>query len=209
MVDIPVMLRVSGRRVVIVGGGGVARRRAASLLEAGARVTVIAPRIDPEIEKLGVTLLRRGYHYGDLTGAFLTVVATDDVAVNQAVAGEAAERQVLVNRTDDPEAGDVQVPAHRRVGPVTIAVHSGGISAKAASAIRDQLVATLDPDWALLLQTVEPFRGKVQEEVADAARRQTILMKLADEHAMASLKSGGVEGLLKRCDAIVAEAKRA
>src|SRR5205085_12486991 len=43
MADLPVMLRVAGRRCVIDGRGAVSTRRARALLDAGAMVTVIAP----------------------------------------------------------------------------------------------------------------------------------------------------------------------
>ncbi len=39
----PVELDLGGRDVVVVGGGAVALRRARALVDAGARVTVIAP----------------------------------------------------------------------------------------------------------------------------------------------------------------------
>ena len=39
----PLFLDLAGRRVVVVGGGSVAARRVAALLDAGARVQVVAP----------------------------------------------------------------------------------------------------------------------------------------------------------------------
>ncbi len=199
------MLRVRGQKAVIVGGGSVAKRRAAALLEAGADVTVIAPRIDPLLEAMTIKIERRGYRHGDLAGAMLVVVATDDMDVNLAVAREATERHVLVNRTDDPDSGDIQVPAHKRIGPITVAVHSGGASAKAAAMIRDELIAALDPQWPTLLQTVEPYRAQAQREITDASHRQTTLKRLADDQAMASLKGGGVEALKQYCQNVIRE----
>jgi len=45
----PAFLDLSGRNVVVVGGGPVAASKIESLLAAGARVTVVAPDIRPEI----------------------------------------------------------------------------------------------------------------------------------------------------------------
>ena len=42
-------LRLAGRRVLVVGGGTVAQRRLPDLLDAGAEVTVVAPRITATI----------------------------------------------------------------------------------------------------------------------------------------------------------------
>ncbi|HEX9202380.1 MAG TPA: NAD(P)-dependent oxidoreductase, partial [Vicinamibacteria bacterium] len=46
----PVFLKLAGRRVLLVGGGPVASGKLAGLLKAGAHVTVVAPKIRPEIE---------------------------------------------------------------------------------------------------------------------------------------------------------------
>lgn len=42
----PIFLELSGRRVVLIGGGAVAARKAQVLLAAGARLVVVAERID-------------------------------------------------------------------------------------------------------------------------------------------------------------------
>ena len=90
MPDLSVILRVQGRRCVVVGGGPVARRRTESLLQADALITVIAPQVEQRLECLSVQIERRPYREGDLEGAILAVVATDDPAVNEKVADDAA-----------------------------------------------------------------------------------------------------------------------
>lgn len=202
MADLPAMLHISGRRCVIVGGGSVAKRRAASLLEAGAAVTVIAPRIEAELAASPVAAVRRPYQAGDLDGAFLVVIATDDPGVNQRVADDARAARVLTNRSDDPQAGDLIIPAHAHHGPITLAVQTGGASPAAAAAIRRELSAALDPDWARLLEAVAPFRAALQSSVADPASRQEKLRRLADAEAMQTLKARGLDALLERCRAI-------
>lgn len=190
------MLRLADRRVVIVGGGSVAVRRARAMIAAGGRVRVVAPSIDDELRSLPCEWRCRPFEPDDLEGAFLVVVATDDAAVNQAVAGEARRLGVLCNRADDPEAGDFVVPAHSRHGPITLAVHSGGVSAAAAARIRDDLARQLDPDWPVLLRAAAPYRAAIQTRYADQpARRRAALLRLTDERAMNQLKRLGPDGL--------------
>ena len=69
----PLGLDLAGRRVVVVGGGRVALRRTRALVEAGALVTVIAPRFKTDFLEQetslvtrpaagsGITLVRRDY----------------------------------------------------------------------------------------------------------------------------------------------------
>jgi len=47
---LPLLLDLTGRTVVVVGGGRVGLRRCRTLLEAGARVRLIAPSVLPELD---------------------------------------------------------------------------------------------------------------------------------------------------------------
>ena len=204
MADLPVMLNVRGRRCVIVGGGAVAARRAASLREAGAEVVVIAPQVDDTLAQQAGAVHRRPYQRGDLDGACLVVVATDDAAVNEQVAQDAAASGVLTNRADAPERGDLTIPAHARHGPVTLTVHTDGISASAAAAIRRQLSDALDPDWPRLLAIAGDYRQRVQETCADPEDRRARLRRLTDDQAMNILKAQGDDALRDHLDKVTA-----
>jgi uroporphyrin-III C-methyltransferase / precorrin-2 dehydrogenase / sirohydrochlorin ferrochelatase len=122
----PVQLELAGRLVVMVGGGTVALRRTKVLVDAGARVTVIAPDVSSELAALPVTLRRRRYRDGDLAGAWLVHAATDDPAVNAAVAAAADRERIWCIRADDGAASAARTPAVTRHGDITVAVTAGG-----------------------------------------------------------------------------------
>ena len=190
--NLPVMLRLEGRRCVIVGGGPVAARRAASLVGCGAQVVVVAPAMVEALDELMIERRHRGYQSADLDGAFAAVAATDDPAVNRQVADDAETRGVLVNRADHPgSGGDFTVMGHDSYGPLTIAVDTAQSSAAAGKAIRRELGERLDPDWVVLLGAARPWRGKIQRAVADADERTARLRRLTDEAAMRILKDSG------------------
>ena len=69
----PVFLKLADRAVVIVGGGSVATAKLRALLDADARVTVVAPEVTPEIAGSGVTIRRRPFETSDLDDALLAV----------------------------------------------------------------------------------------------------------------------------------------
>src|SRR5688572_5929307 len=77
----PIFLDLRDRPVVVIGAGKVALRKTRGLLEAGARVTVVAPQWEMEFEGLAVRLVRRRFRATDLTGAVLVFATTDDRAV--------------------------------------------------------------------------------------------------------------------------------
>jgi uroporphyrin-III C-methyltransferase / precorrin-2 dehydrogenase / sirohydrochlorin ferrochelatase len=122
----PVELELAGRLVVMVGGGTVALRRTKVLVDAGARVTVIAPDVSSELAALPVTLRRRRYRDGDLAGAWLVHAATDDPAVNAAVAAAADRERIWCIRADDGAASAARTPAVTMHGDITVAVTAGG-----------------------------------------------------------------------------------
>lgn len=142
----PVGLRLLDRRVVVVGGGQVAHRRVAGLLAARARVTVVSPEVTPALEALvepgSLTWVRRRYEAGDLDGAWYAVAATDDPAVNAAVAEEAERGRMFCARADDRAASSVWTPAVGRHGDLVVGVHGGGDPQRAIG-IRDAVVAGL------------------------------------------------------------------
>jgi uroporphyrin-III C-methyltransferase len=142
----PVGLRLHDRRVVVVGGGQVAHRRVAGLLEARARVTVVAPEVTPALEALvepgSLTWVRRRYEPGDLEGAWYAVAATDDPAVNAAVVQEADRSRIFCARADDRWASSVWTPAVGRHGELVVGIHGGGDPQRAIG-VRDAVVAGL------------------------------------------------------------------
>jgi uroporphyrin-III C-methyltransferase/precorrin-2 dehydrogenase/sirohydrochlorin ferrochelatase len=152
----PVEIDLVGRLAVVVGGGAVALRRARALIEAGARVTVIAPEVTSELAALPVTLRRRRYRDGDLTGAWLAHAATDDPAVNAAVAAEAERERIWCVRADDGAASAARTPAVTRHGDITVAVTSGG-DPRRSQRLRSAIALAL-ADGSL---PVRPSRGPV------------------------------------------------
>jgi precorrin-2 dehydrogenase/sirohydrochlorin ferrochelatase len=175
----PVLLDLAGRRCVMVGGGIIAGRRVDGLLTAGARVTVISPRLTRTLAALAaegrIDHEAREYRDGDLDGADLAFVATDAGEVNAAVAREARARGVWINAADDPARCTFILPALVRRGDLTVAVATGGSSPALARAIREELETYLTDDYATLAAIAAEARREVRAAgrpvTADAWRR--------------------------------------
>ena len=203
MPDLPVMLHVEDRRCLVVGGGSVAVRRAGALLACGAQVAVVAPQMDQALADMAIERHLRTFEPDDLDDVLLVVIATDDVEVNEQITKVARRRGILVNRADDPAQGDFVVPAHHHDGPVTLAVHSGGVSATAAAAMRDELAASLDDDWPRLLLLVEPYRKQIQTTLPPGPARQARLRKLGDPAMLQRLKTEGEAAVVVACKVLL------
>lgn len=140
----PLFLDLRGQPVVVVGGGAVATRKVRALARAGAKVTVISPKLSGALRRRrSLRWVARPYRPGDLQGAVLVVAATDDWEVNRAVCREAKRRGLLVNCAAPPEAGNFIVPAVARRAGVTVAFSTGGLSPARAKQLRQALEAWL------------------------------------------------------------------
>ena len=68
----PVFISLKNQKCLVIGGGPVAERKVASLLECGAQVLLVAPKITPELKKRvlagDVEYQQRFYETRDLEG---------------------------------------------------------------------------------------------------------------------------------------------
>ena len=168
----PVNLLVRGRRVVVVGGGRIAARKIEPLLDAGARVEVIAPEVGTEVRAFAdagrLVLHERKFETADVEGAWLVLTATDEPAVNSAVhaAGEAA--RVWVNSADDPDNCSFTLMSVIRRGDLVLTVGTGGRSPALAAHLRRRLQEEIGPEYETLLEVLADAR-----EALRAAGRST------------------------------------
>lgn len=141
----PVMLDLTGRRVLVVGGGVIALRKTVALLEAGAKITVVSPEFNPAWEPVAarVTQIDRAYQFNDAAGYWLVITATNDPAAQQQVFEDGERLGVWVNAADDPQRCAFILPAVHRDGPVIVSVSTSGSAPALAGWLRDRLVRAL------------------------------------------------------------------
>jgi uroporphyrin-III C-methyltransferase/precorrin-2 dehydrogenase/sirohydrochlorin ferrochelatase len=143
----PTALRLLGRPVLVVGGGPVAARRAKGLLDAGARVTVVAPVASAALRELAdaglLTWERRPYVPSDVDGVWFVQTATGDPAVDTQVSADAEAQRIWCVNASDHEASAAWTPAVAVVDDVQIAVNAGG-DPRRAMALRDAVATALE-----------------------------------------------------------------
>jgi uroporphyrin-III C-methyltransferase/precorrin-2 dehydrogenase/sirohydrochlorin ferrochelatase len=143
----PTALRLLGRPVLVVGGGPVAARRAKGLLDAGARVTAVAPAASAALQELAdaglLTWERRDYRTSDVDGAWFVQTATGDSAVDAQVSADAEAQRIWCVNASDHESSAAWTPAVAVVDDVKIAVNAGG-DPRRAMALRDAVATALE-----------------------------------------------------------------
>lgn len=200
----PISLEVEGRRCIVVGGGVVAEHKVRALLDARADVVVVAETCTSGMEGLqaagALSLVRRDYVEGDLSGAFLAIAATDQSAVNAAVYEEGERANVLVNSVDDVEHCHFAVPSVVRRGDLTLTVATGGKAPALAKKLRRELLRQFGPEYVDVVELVgevrrqaQPQRGQVDFDTW-AARWERAL----DDDVVALVKNGRIEAARAR-----------
>ena len=172
---------LTGRAVLVVGAGRIALEKIEGLLAAGAEVTVVAPQVLPEVETLGLTMIRRGYRTDDLDGKFLVVAATATTSVNRRVFRDAEARALLCNVVDVPELCSFILPAVHRHEPIAVAVSTGGASPALAQHLRDQIATVVRPEHAELAHRLRELRPWAKSHFATYDERKAYFAGLVAE----------------------------
>ncbi|GAB5605529.1 siroheme synthase CysG [Sideroxyarcus sp. TK5] len=170
---LPVFQKIDGRLCLVVGGGVVGARKAGVLLEAGARVRVVAPEIDDELKaQANVEAVLARFEPQHLEGVALVIAATNDRAVNKQVSELAQARNIPVNVVDDPELCSFIMPAIMDRSPLMVAFSSGGASPVLTRMMRGKLETVIPQNYSKLAGFAERFREEVKQRVTNPAKRR-------------------------------------
>lgn len=174
-------LDVRDRDCLVVGGGRVGTEKVEGLLACGARVTVVAPQIDPALRSLPVTLHERPFQEHDVADRFVVVVTTNDRATNTEVSRAAAARSILCNVADDPDLCSFILPAVVRRDPIAVAVSTGGASPALAQRIRDDIADLIGPSHAELARMLQDLRPWARRRLPSYEARRDFFQRLVEE----------------------------
>ena len=197
MDHLPIFLDIRDKPAVVIGGGVAAARRARTLLDAGARVTAFAEAPGPEFPALAreprFSQVSRAPGLGDLAGAALCIVATDDPASDEAMRALAKSAGVLTNVAARADLCDFALPAIVDRDPVLIAVSTGGASPILARRLRARLETVIPSGYGRLARFIRDSRPLIAAKLADADSRRRFWERWLDSPAAEAALIGGAE----------------
>lgn len=162
----PAFLKLDNKKCVVVGGGKVAERKLEYLSRIGANIVLISPIISERVQSMvdsgALTWINRNYHEGDIKGASLVFVTTDDSKTNRLISNEASNSGILVNVADKPDECDFIYPSIVKRGDLTIAISTGGKSPAMSKKVREQIEACVGPEYEEYLELAGDLRKKIQ-----------------------------------------------
>jgi precorrin-2 dehydrogenase/sirohydrochlorin ferrochelatase len=191
----PLLHDFEGERVLVFGGGMVGARRVRTFRAAGAEVVVVSPAFaDADFD--GAARVRAAPApaavpgWLDRVAPALIVAATNDEAVNDAVAAAADRRGTLCNRADRSggrDRGRVAVPATVREGPVVVALSTG--SPALTRVLRERVEETVRGAGELAALTGR-LRDRLRDELPPERRRAVLRRVVRSDRVWKTLGSG-------------------
>ena len=178
----PVLLNLKNKKCVVIGGGIVALRKALSLLKAGARVYLISPELCPGLKRLKeqkrIFWTNSAYQKIHLKGAFLTIAATSDKAINTKISQDAKKSGILINTVDAEDLSDFIIPSSISKGGLILCVSTSGQAPCLSKRMRQDIERLLVPEYARFLKILEGIRRELKAKCSDSKLRSRILNTL-------------------------------
>jgi precorrin-2 dehydrogenase/sirohydrochlorin ferrochelatase len=196
---IPLMVDLSGRRVLIFGGGTVGSRKA-RFFSPEADVTVISRSFSDECDVLPVRKreldLSRMADIGIarlIEGTFIVIAATSDEALNDRIGKICREKGILFNNAAG-ETGDLLIPSVIKGEHYLLAISTKGESPAISRFLREYIQASL-PQIDRMVVVQGRLREALQDKVPDTDTRKMILWEvLNDPTVWEALGKGEEEG---------------
>jgi uroporphyrin-III C-methyltransferase/precorrin-2 dehydrogenase/sirohydrochlorin ferrochelatase len=177
MFYLPLFHRLQGAQCLVVGAGQTAVRKLRWLVRAGAHITVVAPQIDPEIQRMrdaGNLVIERREFYAEAVHADLRLVisATNAPQVSESVFARALDERVLVNCVDRTELCTIIFPAIIDRLPILVAVSSMGQSPTLSRSVRGWIETRLPQGLGRLAELAGRLRLEVKQSLPDVDARK-------------------------------------
>ncbi|THB75704.1 MAG: bifunctional precorrin-2 dehydrogenase/sirohydrochlorin ferrochelatase [Desulfobulbaceae bacterium] len=190
----PVNIEMAGRRCLVVGGGKVAARKLVALLDAGAIVEVVSPRIcsgmATVVESRGVTYHQRIYRPTDLTGHFMVFAATDNPDVQKQILQDAKRAGVLLNCADMPEDCDFQLPARLSHHDLLVTISTSGASPAFSTRVRDLIKEVIGPEYGAVVMLMKLLRKKIIDLQDSSEQNKSLFYQILDLNLESLIRSG-------------------
>ncbi len=186
---------IRGLDCLVVGGGEIATRKAALLLDAGANITVIAPKLSEALSQWQKEqkIICQNYAFDaktDISHYRIVIAATNSMHINHIISQKAHADNIPVNVVNNPNDGTFVMPSIVDRDPVQIAISTGGASPVLARLLRGKLESTIPAAYGRLATLAEEFREKAKARFDDVIQRKKFWEKVLEGRVSELLFAG-------------------
>jgi len=175
----PLFLNLQGRTCVVVGGTEMAEGKTRELVDAGARIRLIAPEVTNQIsawvQEGKLHWEPKVHEAGDLREAYL-VVSVADTDTNARVFADAEAQHIFCNAVDDIQHCSCYASAVVHRGPLQIAISTAGNSPALAQRLRKEFEGQFGEEYGPWVEHLGKTRAVLLQDngVAGEVRRKML-----------------------------------
>ncbi|KKH95360.1 uroporphyrin-III methyltransferase [Methanosarcina sp. 1.H.T.1A.1] len=189
---LPLMLDLSGRKIVIFGGGSVGERKA-ELFCGCADTVVVSLDFSERLQELGASgqarLLRLDLTAAAdselreiISGAFLVIPATSSSELNRKITDIAGESDILINQVD--ALGNVVIPSVIKRGDLVIGISTLGHSPAVSKYTRRQIEGVITPAYSDMIRLQDELRTYLKLHIKEQRKRKALLWKVLESESV-------------------------
>jgi precorrin-2 dehydrogenase/sirohydrochlorin ferrochelatase len=189
---LPLMLDLSGRKIVIFGGGSVGERKAELFcgcadtlvvsLEFTQRLQELESSRQIRIAKLDLLAASDSELRRIISGAFIVIPATSNFELNRRITDIAQESNILINQVD--ALGSVVIPSVIKRGDFVIGISTLGHSPAVSKYVRKQIESLITPAHSDMIRLQDELRNYLKQHVAEQRNRREILWKVLESETV-------------------------
>ena len=172
-------------------------RKVKTLLDCGARVTVVSPEVSPQLQDLAtsgdIILKERSYQSDDLRNMFLVIGATDDEKLNKQLSSDADRLNTLCNIADRPEVCNFILPSIVHRDDLVITVSTSGQSPAMAKKLRKALENQFGKEYGILLRLMGAIRKRLLQQAHAPEVHKPLFEQLINSELIVMIQEGEVE----------------
>jgi len=161
MAYFPMYMDMSHLKVLVVGAGCIATEKLEKLVDFTDNITMIAPDVELEAQKLidkyDLTLYKKEYKVGDIQGFDIVIVATTE-ALQKSIYEESRRYKILVNSVDNKAYCDFIFPSYIQKGDLSIAFSTAGASPAFSKRLRQHIEDILPESVGGFLEKMKSLR---------------------------------------------------
>ncbi|MGA9188811.1 MAG: bifunctional precorrin-2 dehydrogenase/sirohydrochlorin ferrochelatase [Methanosarcina sp.] len=210
---LPLMLDLSGRKIIIFGGGSVGERKA-ELFSGCADTLVVSLEFSQRLQELEASGQVRLFRVDLLaasdsqlreliSGAFIVIPATSSFELNRKITLVARESDILINQVD--ALGSVVIPSVIKRGDLVIGISTLGHSPAVSKYTRRQIEGLITPAYSDMIRLQDELRTYLKQYVAEQRKRKELLWKVLENEAVWNGFSESYEKAEERAYAIISD----
>jgi len=193
----PVHLDINNRNCLVVGGGTVGTRKVRTLLDCGARVSVVSPEVSRPLKDLArsgeIKLQKRSYQSEDLGGMFLVIGATNNEKLNRQISKDAERLNTLCNIADRPEVCNFILPSIVHRDDLVITVSTSGKSPALAKKLRKALESQYGEEYGAMLRLMGAIRKKLLQQAHEPEAHKPLFEQLINSDLIGMIQKDKAE----------------